>query len=98
MLQSTTQKDIWGWNVAPKIGRYVCPDKWSIGECLIAGDNFSSFRLPTNNNGPIKSLAVEIKITGRTLRRVNGIRCVRVKIIFVGDCEPNQVCGGWMEV
>ena len=98
MKTSTEQKDIWGWDAAPKIGRYVRPDGWSIGECLIAGDDFSSFRLPTNSNGPIKSLAVEIETTGRTLRKAGGMRCVRVKVTFVGDCEPDQVCGGWMEV
>lgn len=97
-MKSTTQKEIWGWDAAPKIGRYVRPDGWDIGSLLEAGDDFSSFRLPTNSNGPIKSLAVEIETTGRTLQDHFGIRCVRVKICFPGDCEPDQFCGGWMEV
>jgi len=48
-MKSTTQKEIWGWDAAPKIGRYVRPDGWDIGSLLEAGDDFSSFRLPTNS-------------------------------------------------
>ena len=73
-----------------KIGDYVAPDGWRSGENLIAGDSFSSFRIPTSSGGPIKSLAVEIKITGRVTDK-DGF--MRGRITFVGDCEPDCTDG-----
>jgi hypothetical protein len=90
--------DIWGWDTTPAVGRYVKPDGWAWGRKLEAGDSFSTFRLPVNDLGPIKSIATEIQVTGRTLQRIAGLRVVRVKIIFPGDCAPDTVTGGWMEI
>lgn len=92
--------EIYGMEISPKIDSLIMPDNWPAWNCsrLVAGDSFSTFRLPLNSNGPIKSLAVEIKVTGRTLQRHNGLRCVRVQITFPGDCEPDTVTGGWMEI
>jgi len=84
-------------NVDPCVDRFVKPDGWDFGERLIAGDDFSSFRLPTGSNGPIKSLAVEIEITGRTIQKRMNLNMVRVRIRFVGDGEPDQVTRGYME-
>ena len=96
MATSTTE--IWGFNVTPQVGRWVKPDGWPIGASLIDGDSFSPLRLSTNSNGPVKSLAVRVETTGRTVQRVSGLRVVRVRITFVGDCEPDTVVGGYMEV
>ncbi len=90
--------EIWGWDVTPKVGRYILPDGWSHGECLTEGDHFSTFRLPTGYSFGVTSVACEIEVTGRTLREVKGFRAVRVKITFPGDCEPDTVMGGYMSV
>lgn len=81
----------------PQVGSYVKPDCWAIGECLIAGDDFSAYRLPTHN--PIvKSLAVNVEVTGRKVMSNYGERFVRVRITFLGDGEPDQHTSGWMKV
>lgn len=78
------------------IGTYVKPDGWHIGNVLKKGlDGFCDYYLLTNNN-VIKELAVNVEITGRTRRRISGDYYVRVKITFVGDCEPDTVSGGWI--
>lgn len=85
-------------DVTPTVGTYVKPDGWAFGERLTEGDSFSTFRLPTGSGGPIKSLAVEVEVTGRTIQRKWDMRLVRCKITFVGDCEPDTVVRGWLEV
>jgi hypothetical protein len=84
------------YEVEAKPGMYVKPDGWSVGQFLISGDSFSALRLETGHT-VIESLAVEIEITGRKFRYLNGSRFIRVKIIFLGDCEPNQETRGWMK-
>ena len=86
------------YDVTPQVGRYIKPDGWSLGECLIAGDSFSRFRIPVSSGGPIKSLAVAIEPTGRTLHRKWGDLFVRVKIIFLGDDAPDVHTHGYMKV
>jgi hypothetical protein len=58
----------------------------------------AQFYLPTNSGGPIKELAVNVTVTGRTLQRMQGDLFVRVKIEFVGDGEPSTFTGGWLKV
>jgi hypothetical protein len=89
---------IYGFDVTPQVDRYVKPDGWTFGSRLADGGSFSPFRLPTNSGGPIKSLAVNVETTGRTLQRVQGERMVRVRITFIGDGEPDTVSGGWMAI
>ncbi len=92
----TKTKTIWGREVSPKVGTFIKPDGWKFGERLIAGDSFSTFRLPTGL-AVVTSIACEIEITGRELRRAAGMSgMVRVKITFPGDGEPDTVCGGFM--
>ena len=85
-------------DVVPAVGSYIKPDGWPMGSVLAQGDSFSPFRLPINSGGPIKSLAVRIEVTGRTIQRHAGSYHVRVRIIFVGDCEPDTVTFGTMIV
>lgn len=87
-----------GNEIAPKIGSFIKPDYWPTGERLTEGDSFSTFRIPVSSDGPIKSLAVEIQVTGRTVQRKSGNYHVRVKITFPGDGEPDTVTHGWMMV
>jgi hypothetical protein len=37
-------------------------------------------------------------ITGRTVKRRMGDEWVRVRIEWVGDCEPSTFCSGWLLV
>lgn len=90
--------EIYGQNVEPQLGSAVKPDNWPWYQRLIPGDSFSPFRIPVNSMGPIKDLAVRVEVTGRTIQRVQGYTVVRVRITFPGDCEPDTVCGGWMQV
>lgn len=90
--------EIDSFDVRPAVGRWIKPDGWDCGSSLTEGDSFSTFRIPTQSNGPIKDLAVEIRVTGRTLQRKWEMRLVRVEITFPGDCEPDTVTHGWMEV
>ena len=86
----------WGNEVKPAIGTYIQPENWTFGERLVKGDSFSTFRIPVSSGGPIKSLAIEIEVTGRTAQRRNGAYYVRVKVTFPGDGEPDTVTHGWM--
>ena len=95
--QTTGAREIWGFNVEPKVGRYVQPDGWRFGSRLILGDCFSTFRLPCHN-GVIESIAVEVELTGKTLQRKYEMRMVRVRITVPGDGCDDSVFGGWMEV
>jgi hypothetical protein len=85
------------YDVTPKVGSYIKPDGWPIGSCLVAGDSFSEFRLPTHQT-VITSLAVRIEATGRTLQYKGGDLMVRVRIVFIGDCEPDSHTHGYMKV
>ncbi len=78
-------------------GAYVKPDGWTMGNTLSPGDDFSPYRLLVNSNGPIKSLAVRVDITGHRMRHTAAVGLAyRCRITFVGDGEPDVVTGGWI--
>lgn len=73
---------------------YVKPDGWTIGGELYIDFSLPerySLRLQTHNGGPIKSLAVQIEVTGRKFDREDFIRC---RITFLGDGEQDVTSGG----
>ena len=85
-----------------KKGDFVHPDFWGTGQHLIDGDSFiddsfpgCQFRLKTNSDGPVKSLAVNIRVTGGDHWHQASYRS-RCKIEFVGDGEPSTFTGGWI--
>ena len=81
--------------ITPKVGRYIKPDQWKTGECLIPSDwDKAQFRIPAGHG--MYELAVNIAVTGHSMKRVNGGWAVRVKVTFVGDDEPDQTTGAWM--
>jgi hypothetical protein len=84
----------------PKVGSYVEPDGWGYGGALLPSDwDAAAFRLPTPRLEPvIKDVAVNITVTGRKVRRRCGSDVVRVRIEYVGDCEPSTHHAGWMVV
>lgn len=98
----STEFTIWGETFEIKPGDVIEPDG-RMSERLHPGDNFSDsgypgcqFRIPVNSAGPIKSVAVNVKVTGRTWQW-RGDRCwVRVRIEYVGDCEPSTFVSGWL--
>ena len=90
--------------VTPAVGSYVILDAKLIGERRLPGDEpvdsgyaGCMFRWPVNAK-PIDTVAVNVEVTGRTLQRKWGGYYVRVRITWVGDCEPDTHGSGWMEV
>ena len=82
------------------VGCYIKPDEWKIGNNLMPSNwDKAEYRLPLNSGGPIKTLAVNIKITGRTHRFTSHILgpAMRCQITIVGDDEPDDVMGGWIK-
>lgn len=47
-------------------------------------------------------IACEVEVSGRKVRRdvtgLRGVAVVRVRVVFVGDGEPDEVTSGWMHV
>lgn len=89
----------------PAIGSFIELDNRNIGEKLLPGDNFSDsgwpgceFRFPISCGGPIKSVGVNVNVTGRGVQYRQGGMWIRVQIEWVGDCEPSTFSGGWMMV
>ena len=96
MTTATQTTDmIAGIDVTPRVGCRIKPDGWPFGEQLIEGDSFSALRVLTGS-AVIKSLAVRVEVTGRTIQYKNWEQRVRVRITFLGDCEPDTVVHGWM--
>lgn len=83
----------------PTLGSYILPDGWSSGVYLQRETWFKAdFRLPLLIGGPITDIAVKVEVIGRSIRRLNGLNTVRVKITAVGDDTPDEVLKGYMEV
>jgi hypothetical protein len=88
-----------------QIGDVIRFGEHKICKRLLPGDNFSDsgypgcqFRIPVNGGmGPIPSVAVNVKITGKKSVRYNGDYWLRCQIEFVGDCEPSTFCAGFIK-
>lgn len=82
--------------VEAKVGNYIVPAGWRIGQCLASSAwDKADFYLPTGMM-VVKEIATNIYITGRKFIWKNGERWVKVKIEFVGDDEPNTHMFGEM--
>ena len=75
-----------------------------IGFMLTESDGFfdsgfpgCEFRL-RDDGGPLHDRAINIKITGRTVQWRSDGPAVRIKIEWVGDCEPSTFQGGWLRL
>ncbi len=84
-----------------QVGTYVEPDGWrGFGENLEKGlDGFCDFYLTGTMTGA--TMAVNVKVTGRTIQRRKGDLWVRVQVTFVQ--EDDLMClrlspttGGWV--
>lgn len=85
----------------PKVGSLIELDGRRVGERLVACEDvrFAPFRFPsaalkavTGCVGP----ACRVEITGRTVQLRVGGCWVRVKVVFVGDGDPDTEARGWM--
>jgi hypothetical protein len=85
----------------PLTGYYVCPDGWgppSGGGKLLPSDwEGSQYFLPVPAPGPVKFVAVNVKVEGEPQRKW-GALWQRVKIEFVGDDGLSEFSGGWVLV
>ena len=88
--------------ITPEPGCLVLVDGWANGyiatrllPCEVP--EFAPFRLPSVRYDDV-SYPVRLKVTGRTLQRrpYSDTSWVRVKIVFVGDGEPDTVGRGWL--
>ena len=89
----------------PQVGDIIRIKDRPVCEKLMPGDDFSDsgypgcqFRILVNGGmGPIPSVAVNVKVTGKTPVRYNGDYWLRCQIEFVGDCEPSTFCSGFIK-
>ena len=87
-----------------EVGDCICLDNRPPSVCLLEGDApveddypGCQFRLPLTNGGPIKSVAVNVTVTGRRHYRMgNGKSRSRCNVEFVGDGEPSTYVGAWV--
>jgi len=67
-----------------------------------SGDTFSTYRQAIFGCGPIKSVAVEVKITGKVVKHTYGPHGIqgyqRGQITYVGDGEPDTTAKCWVRV
>lgn len=96
----------WGHGDAPiiAIGEALTTAVCAGARGLIKGDEpdaamswaGSQWRLPMHGVGPVRSVAVNVKVTGRSVQRRSDCRWVRAQIEFVGHCEPSTFVAGWV--
>lgn len=108
MHETTTKRtkvakpvDVGGGLAVPEVGDVVTLDGRSVSDALMEGDDFfdsgypgCDFRLPAP--APVHSVAVNVRITGRSWQWKDGASRVRCQVEFVGDCEPSTFRGAWL--
>lgn len=97
-----TTTTIYGREVKPEVGSVIRFDGQYVGRRLLEGDDYvdsgfpgCAFRLESAIGYHI---AVNVTVTGRTFQRFNDSLWVRVRVEFVGDCEPSTFTRAWMLV
>jgi hypothetical protein len=111
---SKSQWVTWGRNdtrepvaIQAHVNSYVQLDGGRLGDKLLVGDDFvdegfagCDFRYPN----PVRewresrAIACNVHVTGRTFQFKSGYRVVRVKVEWVGDCEPSTFTSGWLYI
>ena len=87
-------------NLQPKVWNQVKPDGWKFAGTLVSCSwDKAEFRLQSGVYADVAT-AVNVELSERSnLVYVSGSTSkVRVKITFVGDCEPDVVVHGFMTV
>ena len=82
---------------------YLQPDRWNIGETITKADDWSDSGFPgceyriMAGSLCLHNFAINLSISGRNSFPVEfGRYRTRVKIEFVGDCEPSTFSHGWL--
>ena len=101
MYSKATRQD---WSrestMSPKLGDGLYPDGWPVWASapLEAGESAcmpgfpgSQFRVTASRF----TAAVNVTRTGHNRRTDDGV-CIRVRIEWVGDCEPSTFSRGWL--
>jgi hypothetical protein len=99
--------EIYGNRYQPQVGSYLLLADRTIGECLLPGIEAdpslgwqgSQFAYPSNAGGPVKSFAVNVKLTGKTLQRrphQEFTLYIKAEITVVGHGEPDRTLHGWL--
>jgi hypothetical protein len=96
----STGREIYGIKRIATVGSIVLIDGRTISEELLAGEPEAigdgwlgcDFRYPTI----IGECACNVHVVGRTLQNHGGSLWVRVRVEWVGDCEPSTFIGGWL--
>jgi len=81
------------------VGDTIYIDDWDRWVDLIedeTGWEKCDYRIPVKDG--FYELAVRIEVTGRTIQWRQDAPMVRIKIVFVGDGEPDKVCRRWAYV
>ncbi len=82
------------------VGDFLTLDGGCPGGTLLGKDDgFKDSGFPGCEFRTDKDLAVNLVVTGRIVRwnSKGGFFGVRVKVEFVGDCEPSTFVGGWVK-
>lgn len=95
-MKSLSIQNFHSERITPAVGKMVQPDGWGSWEELLPCDDWdrADYRIAVKKY----DLAVRVEVTGNTVQMVEGVQAVRVKITFVGDCEPDSITRGWMYV
>lgn len=100
MIQRVVE-DFKAKDIPVQVGSIIKPEAWFGGMPLLESDwDKAQFRLKTMSGeygGPVKSIAVNIKVTGKTYQRFGDDQWIRVQIEWVGDGEPSTFSGGWLK-
>ena len=97
-----TATEINGVDVTPRVGSVIREDGARLPyRRLEAGSDYvdsgfpgCAFYMPI----ALGQVAVNITVTGRTLQYRDGGAWVRIRIEYVGDCEPSTYGAGWLRV
>ena len=87
--------------LTPSVGDFLVLDGGcGFGTLLGKDDGFKDSGFPGCEFRTDKDLAVNLVVTGWNVRwnSKGGFFGVRVKVEFVGDCEPSTFVGGWLKL
>ena len=88
---------------APAAGSLILTDRTAIGRLLADCETpeFAPFRLHSETLERLNGCygpACRVEVTGRTFQKIHGYDVVTVRLVFVGDGEPDTVQTGCLMV
>ncbi len=88
----------------PAVGMHVRGDEWS-WDCIlmkgerqepIPGFDGAEFTIATHRTGSQRH--INVILTGKKPAWKWGANWLRCNLVFVGDCEPDEVVKGWIRI